>query len=298
MDIRDLARRFGIDNRVSVTEGRGGLVMVEVTTDHATAVISSYAGQVLSYRPRGQRDLLFLSESAYYAAGKAIKGGVPICWPWFGPDPEGKGRPGHGFVRNRQWDLLGAEARADGSVRVSLGLGDTEETRAVWPHAFSLGLEVTVGASLEVALITRNRGVAPFDLSQGLHTYFRIGDIARTRVFGLEGCAYLDKMEGGVEKRQTGAVTITAETDRVYTGVTGPLEIDDGGLDRRIRITSTGSASAVVWNPWAATAKAMADLGDDDYLRMICVETTNAGPDVIRLAAGAEHRLTACYAVG
>lgn len=297
MDVRDLSRRFAIDNRVAITEGQGGLAMVQVTTEQATAVISPYAGQVLSYRPRGQEDVMFLSESAYYAQGKAIKGGVPICWPWFGPDPEGKGRPGHGFVRNRQWELQGTEVLPNGSVRVRVGLSDSDETRAVWPHAFRLTLETTVGASLEVALITRNLGVAPFDLSQALHTYFRVGDIARTRVLGLENRAYIDKMDGGREKRQDGAVAITGETERVYTGVSGLLEIEDGALARRIRIAPSGSASAVVWNPWAATAKSMADLGDEDYLRMICVETTNAGPDVVRLAPGAEHRLGAVYSL-
>lgn len=297
MDISDLNRRFGIDHRVTIAEGAGGLAMITVATEHAMAVISTYAGQVLSFRPKGHDDLMFLSESAYYAEGKAIKGGVPICWPWFGPDPEGKGRPGHGFVRNRQWDLLRTEVLSDGRVRIGLGLSDTEQSRTIWPHAFSLGLDITIGAALDLALVTRNRGTAPFELSQGLHTYFRVGDIAHTRVLGLEGHPYLDKMEGGVEKRQNGAVTIAAETDRVYTGVTGPLEIEDGGLGRRIRITATGSASTVVWNPWQTTAKAMADLGDEDYRRMICVETTNATPDVIILPPGAEHRLTACYAV-
>lgn len=298
MDIRDLARRFGIDRRVSVTEGKGGLAMVEVTTDHARAIISPYAGQVLSYCPTGQADLLFVSESAYYAEGKAIKGGVPVCWPWFGPDPEGKGRPGHGFVRNRAWELQATELAADGSVRIRLGLSDSDDTRALWPHAFALTLEVTIGAALDIALVTRNQGATSFALSQGLHTYFSIGDIARTQVLGLDGCAYIDKMDGGSEKRQAGPVVISGETDRIYTGIAGPLEIDDAGLNRRIRIDTTGSASAVVWNPWQSTARAMADLGDDDYMRLICVETTNAGPDTVTVAPGAEHRLTARYSLG
>lgn len=295
MTVHDLARRFNIDGSVAITEGKGGLAMIDITTDHATALVSPYGGQVLSFRPKGGEDLLFLSESAYYAPGKAIKGGMPVCWPWFGPDPEGKGRPGHGFMRNRLWDVLSTEVLADGRIRVCLGLTDNAETHFVWPHSFGLRLEVTIGEALDVALVTRNSGTAPFDLTQALHTYFRIGDIARTRVLGLEDCRYIDKMDGGAEKVQDGAVTITGETDRIYTGVTGKLRIDDEALGRRILIDSTGSASAVVWNPWQATAKAMADLGDDDYQRMICVETTNAGPDIIHLAPGAEHRLTVCY---
>ncbi|CAA7625280.1 D-hexose-6-phosphate mutarotase [Magnetospirillum sp. UT-4] len=295
MDIQDLAQRFGITDRIRFVAGKGGLILAELDAAGGSAVVSTYAGQVLSFRPDGAEDLMFLSDTAYYAPGKAIKGGVPVCWPWFGPDPEGKGRPGHGFVRNRQWEVRGTEALADGRLRLILGLSDSDDTRTIWPHAFDLRIEITVGAALEMVLATRNLGPSPFALSQGLHTYFRVGDIARTRVLGLEDCAYIDKMDGGAEKRQQGAVTITGETDRIYTGVAGPLEIDDAALARRIRIVPAGSASAVVWNPWDATARSMADLGDDDYLRLICVETTNAADDTVTVAPGAEHRLSATY---
>ncbi|MBF0247971.1 MAG: D-hexose-6-phosphate mutarotase [Alphaproteobacteria bacterium] len=298
MDIQALAQRFNIDGRAKVVEGKGGLPMVEVTADGATALISVYAGQVLSYRPVGQEDLMFLSDTAYYAPGKAIKGGVPVCWPWFGPDPEGKGRPGHGFVRNRQWDLRNIEALDGGAVRVTMGLADTDETRGIWDNAFDLAMVVTVGGKLDVELTTKNLGDAAFQLSQGLHTYFRVGDIAKTRVLGLEGATYIDKMDGGAEKRQDGAVVITGEADRVYTGVSGNMAIEDDGLGRTIRIVGSGSASAVVWNPWIDTAKSMGDLGDDDYLRLICVETTNAGPDVITVRPGGEHRIAATYSLG
>ena len=293
MALHDLMHWFAIDKMLTITEGKGGLVMMEITTQHATAVISTYGGQVLSYCPTGQNDLLFQGESACYANGKAIRSGVPICWPWFGLAPKGN----HGFARNRQWELQTTEAQADGSVRVCLGLCDSEETRAIWPHKFRLGLEITVGAKLEISLTTRNLDSESFPLSQALHTYFNIGHISRIQVLGLEGCPYVDLKDGNGRKHQNGPVTIQAETDRVYTGVTFPLEIRDGAWERRIRIDSSGSSSAVVWNPWEATAKAMEDLGDDDYQRMICVETTNTGPDTIILPPGAEHRLTACYSV-
>lgn len=298
MTIERLNAEFGIAGKLSVVAGPGGLPMVDIDTGTAKARVSVYAGQVLSFRPAGQAaDLMFLSEKAYYADGKAIKGGMPVCWPWFGPDPEGKGRPGHGFVRNRAWTLRGTEALADGRVRVRVGLIDTEETRAVWPESFDLEVQVTVGASLETALVTRNKGTAPFPLTQALHTYFRVGDIGRVKVTGLDGRTYIDKMDGGKEKTQQGAVAIAGETDRIYTGVAGPLAIEDGALGRRIVISAAGSASAVVWNPWAATAASMADLNDDDYKVMICVETTNAGPDVVQVPAGGEYRLVATYAV-
>lgn len=299
MSIGELNARFAIAGRVTITAGKGGLPLVEVDTGTARATICTYAGQVLSHRPAGQaEDIFFLSGKAYWADGKAIKGGMPVCWPWFGPDPEGRGRPGHGFVRNRPWDLRGTETLADGRVRVRLGLTDSDETRAIWPHAFDLELAVTIGDALQTALVTRNTGDKAFPLTQGLHTYFRVGDIARVRVEGLEGLSYIDKMDGGATKTQQGAVTLAGETDRVYTGVRGDLAIVDPALSRRIRISAQGSASAVVWNPWADTARAMADLDDDDYKTLLCVETTNAGPDAVTVAPGAEHRLVATYTVG
>jgi len=298
MNVESLNQKFALDDRLKVVEGKGGFPMLEIDTGAAKALISTYAGQVLSYLPAGQtEDLLFLSDSAYYAPGKAIKGGVPVCWPWFGPDPQGQGRPGHGFVRNRAWDLLGTEVVDGAAVRVRLGLRDNEETRAIWPHPFELELQATVGESLELALVTRNTGEATIDISQGLHTYFRVGDIARTEVDGLDGARYIDKMDGGAEKRQDGPVRIAGEVDRIYAGSGDALDIRDPALGRRIRIESEGSASAVVWNPWSATAAAMADLGDDDYKTLICVETTNAGPDVVKVPAGDEHRLVARYRV-
>lgn len=298
MDIERMNAEFAIEEQLTISAGPGGFPMLQIETGAARATISLYAGQVLAYRPAGQaEDLLFLSEKAYYAAGKAIKGGIPVCWPWFGPDPEGQGRPAHGFVRNRPWNLLATEARPDGSIQVRLGLSDTEETRTIWPHAFELEIEIVVGATLETALVTRNRGEAPFVLSQALHTYFRVGEIDRVRVLGLEGTTYIDKMDGGLEKPQAGAVLIDREVDRIYTGVAGHLTIEDSGLGRRIGIDTAGSASAVVWNPWAATAAAMADLDDEDYRSLLCVETTNAGPDLIEVAPGGEHRMSATYSV-
>ncbi|OEJ64022.1 D-hexose-6-phosphate mutarotase [Magnetovibrio blakemorei] len=298
MNAADLNTKFAIDGRVCVVEGPGGLPMIDITTDKAQARISLYAGQVLSFKPTGQStDLMFLSDTAYYAPGKAIKGGAPICWPWFGPDPEGKGRPGHGFVRNRPWNLLATEELSDGRIQVHVGLHDTQETRAIWDQAFELELCVTISETLDVALITRNTGTTAFALSQALHTYLAVGDIAKAQVIGLDGTTYIDKMDGGVEKVQHGPVKIDGETDRIYTGVSGMLQVEDAALSRCITITPRGSASAVVWNPWAATAASMGDLGDDDYKIMLCVESTNAGPDIIDVAAGGEHSLGVTYAL-
>ena len=289
---------YEIENELQFVDIEHGFTYIEINNAHAHATISTYSGQVLSYRPKSRKDdLLFVSDRAYYEEGKAIKGGIPVCWPWFGPDPDNQGRPAHGFVRNRQWEVTGTASLDDGSTRVQLGLADNEDTRSLWPHPFQLGIDITVGDSLRVALVTRNTGSEAMTISQALHTYFYVGDIARVQLLGLDGLKYLDKVAGLAKKTQSGPVVIDSEVDRIYQGVTGDLVIDDASLDRRIRIASRGCSTAVVWNPWSEIAASMGDLEDDDYRRMICVETANAGPETVEIGAGDEYRLEAEYTI-
>jgi len=291
-------REHEIADELQFVEIEHGFTYIEINNARAHATISTYSGQLLSYRPLGQKDdLLFVSDKAYYEDGKAIKGGIPVCWPWFGADPDARGRPAHGFVRNRQWEVSASESLADGSTRVVLDLTDSDATRSIWPHPFKLSIEITVGDTLRVALLTHNTGDNSITISQALHTYLRVGDISKVRVLGLDGTEYLDKMDNSSRKTQAGPVTIDGEVDRIYTGVTGELVIDDASLARKIRITSRGCSTAVVWNPWVATAASMGDLDDNDYRKMLCVETANAGPETIAIAAGGEYRLEAEYSL-
>lgn len=295
--IEELNQSFAIAGQLSFVAGKGGFPMIEISSEQASATISLYGGQVLSYQPAGQEELLFVSDAAYYREGKAIKGGIPICWPWFGDDPEHKGRGAHGFVRNRLWQMVGGEVMPDGAVRVVLGLMDGGDTQHIWLYEFDLTLEITVGATLSLALVTRNADNSSFPLTQAFHTYFAIGDIHQLEVLGLEDCPYLDKADAWKEKIQTGPVTVDREVDRVYQKVKPELVIEDPVLKRRIHIQSQGNKTAVVWNPWIEIAQQMGDLKDDDYLRFICVETTNAADDVIDMAPGGEFRLAVEYSI-
>ena len=296
MNIERLNNEYGIADQVVFVEGEGGFPFIRIRNDKASALISVYAGQVLSFQPEHARDdLLFLSEQAYYQPGKAIKGGVPICWPWFGPDPEGLNRPAHGFLRNRMWDVVETSATPEGDTRVILGLTDSDETHAIWPRAFVLRLEITISDTLNLELVTRNSGSQPFSVTQAFHTYFSVGDISQTSVSGLENTRYIDKADDNLEKNQTGAVTVEAEVDRIYLSVSSDLIIHDTARKRRIRIVSKGNRTAVIWNPWASISTEMADLQDDDYRRFICVETTNAATDRVNIRPGSEFRLAANY---
>lgn len=298
MNIEKLNTDYAIAGQLTFIEGKGGLPMIQISNSKARALVSIYAGQVLSYKPNDEpEDLMFLSEKAYYQAGKAIKGGAPICWPWFGADPEGLGRPGHGFVRNRLWNVVSTAITTEGDVKVTLGLIDTPETQEIWPYSFTFTQEITIGSSLNLALITSNTGAKPFTITQAFHTYFKIGDISQTRILGLEGCNYIDKVDNSAQKQQTGAITINAEVDRIYLAVQSMLVIDDATLKRRIRITSKGNKTAVVWNPWEKISADMADLEDTDYQRLVCVETTNAATDVVEVAPNSSYSLEANYSI-
>ena len=294
----DELSRYEIDSELQFIEIEHGFVYAEINNTRAHATVSTYSGQLLSYRPKDrQEDLLFVSDKAYYEAGKAIKGGIPVCWPWFGPDPENRGRPAHGFVRNRQWQVSGSESLADGSTKIILSITDNEATRALWPHPFRLDIEITVGDTLRVELVTHNTGNDSITISQALHSYFRVGDITRVSVLGLDGIDYIDKANDSARKTQAGPLTISAEVDRIYTDTSGDLTIDDASLERKISIASGGCSTAVVWNPWVEIAASMADLDDDDYLQMLCVETANAGPETVTITAGDCYRLTAEYSI-
>jgi len=298
MTIDQLNNEYAIPGQLEFVKGRGGFPLIKIDNGKAHALISVYAGQVLSFQPVNQaHDLLFLSEAAYYREGKAIKGGIPVCWPWFGPDPEDRGRAAHGFVRNRPWTVRATETLADGDTRITLGLVDSTETRGIWPAAFDLSLEVTVGNGLRVELLTRNTGDQSFTISQALHCYFNVGAIGQVQVLGLDDIDYLDKVADGRRNTQAGAIRFDQEVDRIYLDAPSGLVIDDAALGRRINITSTGSHTAVVWNPWAELSAAMSDLGDDDYQRFVCVETANAANDTVEVKPGGERRLSADYRV-
>ncbi len=297
MNIEQLNADYGIANKVKFIEGKGGFPTIEISNEHAQATISVYAAQVLSFKPVNQSEVMFLSSQAYYQSGKAIKGGTPICWPWFGPDPEEKGRSSHGFVRNRLWQMRDVVSTQDGATQVIMGLVDTAETREIWDYSFDIAIAITVGSSLTIELITQNTGQEPFSITQALHTYFQIADINQLAVLGLAGKAYLDKVDDGKQKTQAGAVTFSGECDRIYLDVPSELVIEDRAGNRNIKITATNSKTAIVWNPEADISANMADLGDQDYINFVCVETANAANEIIEVAAGDHYKIAANYSV-
>lgn len=296
-DSKELNRRFGIANALRFEELPGGLTVAQVKTAMAEATIALQGAHVMSYQPKGHEPLIWLSKFASFVPGKSIRGGVPVCWPWFGPHATETKFPGHGFARTVMWEVVGTEGLRDGSTRIAFRIVQDDATRAQWPHASEALNIVTVGKTLEIELVTRNTGSAPFTLGDAFHTYFEVSDIRDCRIHGFGGCPYLDKVDGGQKKQQTGPVVIDAEVDRIYLDSTADILIDDPGFKRRIRVTKRGSRSSVVWNPWDQKAAKMGDFGPEGYLNMVCVESTNAADDVVSVPAGGEHRLWVRYSV-
>ena len=291
-----LNEQFGINQHLRFELEGDGFVMAVLSNKFGSAKVSVYGGQVVSYLPEGSKeDIFFLSEKNSYSAGKAIRGGIPICWPWFGDDMSGYGRPSHGFARNQHWQVHDSGINDDGGIYLSLLLTDTESSLGVWPYSFNLLLTVSLSDSLGVALSTTNSGEKPFKFSQALHSYIKVSDISSIVVEGLEGKRYLDKLDGFSEKIQNETVTVTQETDRIYQDAPKQVLMKDSGHDSNLEITSAGSKTTVIWNPWQDTISDFPDLEKNDFRDFICIETANAAKDIITLAAGESHTMAASY---
>lgn len=293
-DSETLNQRFAIPGSVSFKDSAPGLPVAEISSPGATARVAVQGGQLLAWQPEGQAPVIWTSRAAVYQPGKGVRGGAPVCWPWFG-GREGQGA--HGFVRTRMWQVRETLVDSAQQVVLRLGISDDAATRKIWDHAFDLELIVTVGNTLKMELVTRNTGSAPFSISEGFHTYFRIGDIERTTIAGLDNSEYLDKVSNVAGVKQLGAVNFKGETDRVYLNTTATCSIDDPVLRRSIRVAKGNSASTVVWNPWRDKEKTFADMAAGEYTEMLCLETVNAGPVEITVAPGARHSLVASISV-
>jgi glucose-6-phosphate 1-epimerase len=287
-EINALNRDFGVPGRIAFRAGPLGEPVVVLVEAHGSCEVTLHGAHVLSYRPTGHAPVLWLAKSfKTLEPGAAIRGGVPVCWPWFGPR---EGLPAHGFARISRWRLLKTDYDSY-STAATFVLEDTGETRAMWPHRFRLEYEVSVGATLRLSLSATNTGDAPFDVREALHSYFVIGDVATVRVSGLDGVKYLDRAPGGVDAVQSGDVSIAAETDRIYIDAPDEEFIEDPAAGRRIRVAKDGAADCVVWNPWIAKAARLSDMEDDDYRRFLCVETAQTKP--VTIAPGQTHRIRA-----
>ncbi|MCO5367563.1 D-hexose-6-phosphate mutarotase [Pseudomonas alliivorans] len=267
----------------------------------AELVVAQQGAHILSYQRDGQQPLVWLNEEAVFKQGKPIRAGMPICWPWFGNlerNPESvqamrqsdEPAKAHGEVRALDWELLGVGE--DGpALLVEFVLPQAEGKLPGWPHNVALKLSIRLDDALNVSLVSYNCGTEPVTISQALHTYFAVSDSRQVSVEGLDGLRYIETLENWEEREQTGDLTFTGETDRIYRDTHGLLSIVDPQWQRRIQIHSTGSNSAILWNPWVDKTARFTDMAPDGWQRMVCVETANVMSDVVTLAPDDMHTL-------
>lgn len=283
-----------------VTEQHGELNCWRISSDRAELLIAQQGAQVLSYQQVGEPPLLWLSDQAIFRQGKSVRAGVPVCWPWFGNlqrNPQavqamyqGTPAPAHGLARTRDWQLLGIEEVGE-TLRIEFELPEARGDLPGWPHDVELKLVVEMGAELKLSLTSRNMGNTPVTISQALHSYFAVSDVRQARVEGVDGLGYIETLAGWEQRQQQGALTFAGETDRIYLNTPQTLSIVDPHWSRRITLTSSGSRSAVIWNPWTERAKELADMADDGWQRMLCIETANVWDDLVELEPGRSSSL-------
>ncbi len=286
------------NNAIQIKAGAGGIPVIEISNQQARATVSLQGAHLLSWIPEGEGEVIWLSEDAVFAKGKSVRGGIPICWPWFGAHDTNSTYPAHGFARTALWEVTNTQSLPSGETQISFKLKTQkldENIHQMWPQSTTVEYIITVGKTLILELTTFNNSEQSITIGQALHTYFNVDDVSRTTVHGLEGKNYLDKPDNFKSKTQIGSITINDEVDRIYLQTADDIIIDD--TKRKIRIKKQGSDSTIVWNPWKSIAEKMGDLGEKGYLKMLCVESANAAEDTITIAAGGHHKLRVKYKV-
>ncbi|MDE1263366.1 D-hexose-6-phosphate mutarotase [Vibrio aestuarianus] len=287
MDLHSLPTLTFLSDNVTIVE-KDGVKIVRVIHDKATAGIALHGGHVVSFTPAGKDDFIWMSDSAIFDGKAALRGGIPVCWPWFGRIAA----PAHGFARTSEWTLV-EHKENDNGVIVVLGLEATADTLAIWPYQFQARLYVEIGDALNVTLEVTNTDEKAWTFSGALHTYLNVGDISQTTTTGM-GREYIDSLQNAKVCQGGEQLLLTDTIDRVYTAPEAQIKIADAKLNRTLTVENSGHNSAVLWNPWAAGAQSMADMPDDGYQTMLCVESTLHAPCLSAgktLQPGESHQL-------
>ncbi len=271
-----------------------GLHQITCTSPLAEYRVLTQGAQLLSWNPIGQPEVVWTSPHARFLPGKPPRGGTPICWPWFGPhsNPD---YPAHGLVRAQEWTLEGFRREADGTDVLHFSTTTSPDRSPLWPHRARLDLTYRIGSNLSLEMETRNDDTESFVITEAIHTYFGVADVRKVEIHGLSEATYLDRLEADARKIQKGPIVISGETDRVYLATAPKCSIIDPAFKRTIHIDTESARSKVVWNPWIDKGLKLGDLGDSDYLNMVCVESGNIADDQVLVAPGERHRLIIRY---
>ncbi len=264
--LTELNASFAIADHLRFDHHASGLIVGHAVAQNSHAQFFLQGAHVTHFQPaHASHPLLFMSKESLFANDKAIRGGIPICFPWFGPSAN-PGEPAHGWARLANWQVASSSA-TDDAVTVVM---ETSQ------GPFHLRYLIRFGNTLTTELTATNRSDHEVTYEVALHTYFAIGDIDAVSVHGsLEKLPFLDQLTGQMHAATHEAIRFTEETDRVYQGDARTILLVDDAWKRTIEIASEGSHSTVVWNPWIAKSQRMADFGDEEYRSMVCIETAN-----------------------
>ncbi len=292
--IEALNRQFAISGKVQFSSGTGDLTMLAINSSHSSARISLYGAQLLSFVPAGQQDVIWMSDRSLFQKGKAIRGGIPLCFPCFGPHPSDKGKPQHGFARLQEWQVAEVGETEDESISVALVLEQSEASLQLWPFSFKAAARFIIGKTLQVQLTVTNTSAQPFDYSDALHTYFNISNIDTLALEGLQDATYYDAFGTQLKTQHSALLYFNEETNRRYVNTSSTCIIHDKGFDRKISVGKSGSKVTVVWNPGEATTATMSDMAPDGFKTFVCAEPANAyeGVDIVSLQPGESHTLS------
>ena len=295
--LEELERQFGIPGVARLCGGNGGLTRVQITGTSAEGEMYLHGAHVTSWKPAGADEVLFVSSKSRWQGGQAIRGGIPICFPWFRAKADDPQAPAHGFARTRAWQLESIVAD-EGALAVTMFTESDEQTRRLWPAEFRLVHRVSFGSELRLELICINTGMTPLRFEEALHTYNRVADVEDLRLQGLDTTHFLDNTDSNNEKTQHGDVKITAQTDNAFIDTQNKVDLIDPNLQRRIRLEKDNSCTTVVWNPWREGAAGLRDLGDGEWKQFLCIEASNILDAAVTLTPGQEHKMTAVLSVG
>lgn len=269
--------------------------LIQVEHPNAKACLALHGAHLTSWQPAGETPVLYTSPDAIYRKGKAIRGGIPICWPWFGANAENPSLPAHGFARTHFWDLLEVEEESEGVI-LRLTLDVPSASPAPRFANLQVALTLSIGRALSIELKTKNTDCEPITVTSALHSYFAIGAIDQTTVEGLEESDYLNTVGKARLEKQSGPIRFDEEIDRIYQAAPD-IQIKDPVNQRSIHIASRGSNSTVVWNPYVKKARVLKDLPNEAYQDFVCVETANAEKDARRIRPNEKHTLGATVRV-
>ena len=287
MDLKTLPALTVLSDNGTIVEV-DQIKIVRVIHEKATAAIALHGGHVVSFTPAGKQDLIWMSEKAIFDGKAALRGGIPVCWPWFGRIAA----PAHGFARTAEWELV-EHRENDNGVIVELALFPTEEIHNIWPHMFDARLVVEISDELKVTLKVMNIDDKEWTFSGALHTYLNVGDIKQAQTTGM-GPEYIDSLKAGEVCQGGEVLQLTDTIDRVYTQPETQILVKDPVLDRTLSVENQGHNSAVLWNPWAEGAQGMGDMAANGYATMLSVESTVHAPSIAQgktLQPGETHEL-------